>query len=132
MKLIGCYFILLIVIPHWVAAERICIDIGWKFYLGDAGESAISKEYDDSLWRTLDLPHDWSIEGMYDRTENGTDWQSGFLPAGIGWYRKSFTYRPEWKGQKVQVLFDGIYLNSEIWINGHLLGKRPNGYIGFM
>ena len=132
LKLIACYFFLLIVIPHRVVAERICIDTGWKFYLGDAGESASSKDYDDSSWRRLDLPHDWSIEGMYDRTENGTDWQSGFLPAGIGWYRKSFAYLPEWKEQKVQILFDGIYLNSEVWINGHLLGKRPNGYIGFM
>ncbi len=66
LKLIACYFFLLIVIPHRVVAERICIDTGWKFYLGDAGESASSKDYDDSSWRRLDLPHDWSIEGMYE------------------------------------------------------------------
>lgn len=104
----------------------------WKFHRGDAGKDAASVQYDDSQWRTLNLPHDWSIEGKYSRTENGTDWQSGYLPAGIGWYRKTFTYQPAWKKKKVQIQFDGVYLNSEVWINGHRLGKRPNGYIGFV
>lgn len=104
----------------------------WKFRLGDAGKDASTCYYDDSNWRNLTLPHDWSIEGNYSRTGNGTDWQSGFLPAGTGWYRKSFNYNPEWENKKIQIQFDGIYLNSEVWINGHLLGKRPNGYIGFV
>ena len=113
------------------AAEVLRFDSGWKFYLGDKGQEAIQPGYNDSDWRTLDLPHDWSIEGAYEQTANGTDWQSGFLPAGIGWYRKTFSYDPDWNGKKVRIQFDGVYLNSEVWINGHSLGKRPNGYIGF-
>lgn len=118
-------------LPHEAWAEKIRIDADWLFYQGEAGETATSLAYDDSAWRLVNLPHDWSIEGWYDRTQHGTDWQSGFLPAGIGWYRKTWVCPPDWKGKKVQVQFDGIYLNSEVWINGHSLGKRPNGYIGF-
>ncbi|WP_455639936.1 sugar-binding domain-containing protein [Parabacteroides sp.] len=113
------------------AAEVVQFDAGWKFYLGDPGEKAISADYNDTAWRLLNLPHDWSIEGTYEQTANGTDWQSGYLPAGTGWYRKTFAYDPAWKDKKVRIQFDGIYLNSEVWINGHSLGKRPNGYIGF-
>lgn len=114
------------------AGETINFCKDWKFYGGDAGEDASSLRYDDSQWRTLNIPHDWSIEGTYSRTDSGTDWQSGFLPAGIGWYRKTFAYAPTWKNKKVQLLFEGVYLNSEVWINGHWLGKRPNGYISFV
>lgn len=113
------------------AAEVVQFDTGWKFYLGNPGEEAISADYNDTAWRLLNLPHDWSIEGTYEQTVNGTDWQSGYLPAGTGWYRKTFAYDPAWKDKKVRIQFDGIYLNSEVWINGHSLGKRPNGYIGF-
>ena len=113
------------------AAEVLRFDSRWKFYLGDKGQEAIQPGYNDSDWRALDLPHDWSIEGAYEQTANGTDWQSGFLPVGIGWYRKTFSYDPDWNGKKVRIQFDGVYLNSEVWINGHSLGKRPNGYIGF-
>ena len=124
-------FFLFCCFPYLEAAEIVCFDSGWKFYLGNTEQDVILPAYNDSDWRTLNLPHDWSIEGTYDRTANGTDWQSGFLPAGIGWYRKTFIYDPAWVARKVRIQFDGIYLNSEVWINGHSLGKRPNGYIGF-
>ena len=117
--------------PYLEAADIVCFDSGWKFYQGNTGQAVILPGYNDSGWRTLNLPHDWSIEGAYDQIANGTDWQSGFLPAGIGWYRKTFVYDPTWVAKKVRIQFDGIYLNSEVWINGHSLGKRPNGYIGF-
>lgn len=111
--------------------QKINFDNNWRFKLADEkGAEHIS--YKDTRWRKLNLPHDWSIEGKYEPTLNGTDWQSGYLPVGIGWYRKSFSYDPSWKNKKIQIQFDGIYLNSEVWINGHLLGKRPNGYIGFV
>lgn len=113
------------------AAEKILFDSSWKFHLGDVGDEACLLGYDDRGWRSLDLPHDWSIEGDYAQFSNGTDWQSGFLPAGLGWYRKSFDLPAEWKGKTVRIQFDGIYLNSEVWINGHYLGKQPNGYVGF-
>lgn len=106
--------------------QRINFDEGWKFFLGD--DSTASKpDYNDAGWRTLDLPHDWSIEGEFSE-HHSTGQQEGGLPAGIGWYRKSFR-APE----NVNVFFvaDGIYRNSEVWINGHYLGKRPNGYISF-
>jgi beta-galactosidase len=112
------------------AAEVIPFNKTWKFIQQDVrnGEKA---GFRDGQWRTLNLPHDWSIEGEYHRTAHGTDWQSGFLPAGIGWYRKHFTCPPEWKQKKVRIRFDGVYLNSKVWINGHLLGERPSGYISF-
>lgn len=120
-----CYFF------HAEATEIINFDFNWKFHLGNMGPEVIKLSYDDSKWRMLNLPHDWSIEGEYDQLAHGTDWQSGFLPVGVGWYRKTFKYNPAWSTKKVRIQFDGVYLNSEVWINGHLLGKRPNGYIGF-
>ena len=105
------------------------IDLNWKFMLNDT-DSAFLEDFNDQQWRMLDLPHDWSIEGKYSQ-EHGTDWQSGFLPAGIGWYRKSIQWESGWENKKVFIRFDGIYLNSQVWINGDLLGFRPNGYISF-
>jgi beta-galactosidase len=101
----------------------------WKFYLGD-DSSAREIKYDDSKWRTLNLPHDWSIEGNFSE-KNPTTFNQGALPAGIGWYRKLFTVPVSSKGKRVFINFDGVYRNSEVWINGHYLGKRPNGYISF-
>ena len=101
----------------------------WKFFLGD-DSLAINKNYDDSKWRTLDLPHDWSIEGNF-RKENPATFNEGALPAGIGWYRKRFTIPVLSKNKRVYINFDGVYKNSEVWINGFYLGKRPNGYILF-
>lgn len=105
------------------------IDFDWQFQLGDI-ENGQDIGLKTSTWRTLDLPHDWSIEGQYGK-QNGTDWQSGFLPAGIGWYRKNLNWDSAWEGKLVKILFEGVYLNSDVWINGHHLGHRPNGYIGF-
>lgn len=105
------------------------INFDWQFHLGDI-ENGQDPEMDAGAWRVLDLPHDWSIEGEYS-PDHGTDWQSGFLPAGIGWYRKTLNWDPSWKGKEISIYFEGIYLNSDVWINGHHLGHRPNGYIGF-
>ena len=99
----------------------------WQFYKGDipGGET---KNTPDSIWRKVDLPHDWSIEGPFSK-----EWASGtgFLPGGIGWYRKSFTLDNRAADDKVFIYFDGVYKNSEVWLNGHRLGKRPNGYVPF-
>jgi beta-galactosidase len=104
-------------------------DSNWKFMLGN-DSLAKSRAFDDSKWRKLDLPHDWSIEGAFNE-KNTTTQAEGGLPAGIGWYRKIFTAPLSSKNKKVSIDFDGIYHNSEVWINGHYLGKRPNGYISF-
>lgn len=99
----------------------------WKFYKGDIQDGQ-NPDIDDSDWRLLDLPHDWSIEGPFSKENSSC---TGYLPGGIGWYRKSFVIPNSEKRRKVYISFDGIYNNSEVWINGAFLGKRPNGYISF-
>jgi beta-galactosidase len=165
--------------PH----QRQNFDAGWKFHPGD-DPAASNPAFNDKPWRILDLPHDWSIEGDFSQT-NPTGQNEAGLPAGIGWYRKTFrlpaeitnaaiplastetragagmprkahrrdpdddlksstTIRsaggdvpvrpsgePQTNKSRIYIDFDGIYRNSEVWINGHLLGKRPNGYISF-
>jgi beta-galactosidase len=101
----------------------------WKFYLGDDSLARLSI-YNDAEWRKLNLPHDWSIEGPFSDT-HATSFNQGALPAGIGWYRKKFKLPPSAKDKVITIIFDGIYRNSEVWINGRYLGKRPNGYVGF-
>jgi beta-galactosidase len=101
----------------------------WKFYLGDA-EQAMTSVFNDSSWRVLNLPHDWSIEGEFS-ADNPATAGGGALPGGIGWYRKTFNLEEAEKGKLVFIEFDGVYMNSEVWINGQYLGKRPNGYSSF-
>ncbi|QJD97280.1 DUF4982 domain-containing protein [Mucilaginibacter robiniae] len=104
-------------------------DNDWLFYLGD-DSLARNVNYNAGSWRSLNLPHDWSIEGAFDE-KNATTQAEGGLPAGIGWYRKIFTLPAALKDKNFFINFDGVYRNSEVWINGHYLGKRPNGYISF-
>ncbi|RVT79840.1 DUF4982 domain-containing protein [Flavobacterium sufflavum] len=101
----------------------------WNFKLGDY-PTAIQSDFNASDWRTLQLPHDWSIEGTFDK-DSKTKQAQGFLPAGKGWYRKVFTVSSKWKNKVVSIEFDGVFKNSEVFINGHSLGMRPNGYISF-
>jgi beta-galactosidase len=104
-------------------------DKGWHFHLGDAA-GAENPTMSDAKWRALDLPHDWSIEGKFKK-ENPATPEGGALPGGIGWYRKAFTIPVTSKDKKVYIDFDGVYQKSTVWINGHKLGFRPNGYISF-
>jgi beta-galactosidase len=101
----------------------------WKFHLGDQPKANMAA-FQDQRWRSLSLPHDWSIEGEFNK-DNPATVGGGALPGGIGWYRKQFTVPAGSKGKFVAIDFDGVYKNSEVWINGHFLGKRPNGYIAF-
>lgn len=101
----------------------------WKFHPGDVSNGQ-DPGIDDSGWRVLRLPHDWSIEGVFSET-NPAGHGGGALPGGIGWYRKSFTVPPSDSGKLVSIEFDGVYRNCEVWINGRYLGKRPYGYISF-
>lgn len=101
----------------------------WKFCLGD-DSLAYNIQYDDSKWRILNLPHDWSIEADFSANNPSTP-GGGALPGGIGWYRKEFTIDKSNENKSFYIDFDGIYWNSKVWINGHLLGERPNGYISF-
>jgi len=104
-------------------------DKGWRFHLGDVN-GAENVGANDADWRMLDLPHDWSIEGEFSK-DNPARPEGGALPGGIGWYRKSFTLPESSKGKEVYIDFDGVYQRSEVWINGHHLGYRPNGFISF-
>lgn len=101
----------------------------WLFTLGDNPEYR-EPNYDDSNWRKLSLPHDWSIEGEYT-PDFPTGKNNGFFPEGLGWYRKSFTVAREDVNKQFVVQFDGVMMNSEVWINGRYLGKRPFGYSTF-
>lgn len=98
----------------------------WLFSLTDDSLSR-RNDYDDSHWRKLDLPHDWSIEGQLSPSLASC---TGYLPGGIGWYRKHFTVTDSMP--RHYIYFEGAYNRSEVYLNGHLLGKRPNGYISFM
>jgi beta-galactosidase len=102
-------------------------DSGWRFHLGDA-PGAFEPGFDDRAWRTLDLPHDWSIELPFESKFASA---TGFLPGGIAWYRKTLDLTPSLAGKRLSIMFDGVYRDSEVWINGHSLGKRPNGYVSF-
>jgi beta-galactosidase len=126
-------WILLLSASQVVANSRpgstITFDQDWRFHLGDVTNGP-APEFDDTEWRVLDLPHDWSIEGDFsERSPAG--YGGGALPGGLAWYRKTFTLPPAAKGKSVMVDFDGVYRNSEVWINGHYLGKRPYGYSSF-
>jgi len=104
-------------------------DSDWRFQRGDL-DGADKVEFDDSAWRRLDVPHDWSIEGPFDK-DNPTRGSGGFLPAGIGWYRKHFTLPTNDANRRVFIEFDGVMANSDVWINGFHLGRRPYGYVSF-
>lgn len=101
----------------------------WKFNLGDV-PNAKELSFDDSKWRSLNLPHDWSVEGEFSE-KNPASPGGGALPGGIGWYRKEFTLAETDQKKPVFVEFDGVYRNGEVWINGHYLGIRPYGYSSF-
>lgn len=119
-------------------------DADWRFFQGEppapAPAQPLSGNYApidpasfafiDDTWRKVDLPHDWSIEGPFDKA-NPTNAAGGFLPAGVAWYRKTFTVPAEARGRRIFVEFDGVMANSEVYLNKCLLGFRPNGYLPF-
>ncbi|MFI5158277.1 MAG: sugar-binding domain-containing protein, partial [Sphingobacteriales bacterium] len=104
-------------------------DSNWHFHLGDVNGAELTN-FNDASWRNLNLPHDWSIEGKFSKDNPATP-EGGALPGGIGWYRKTFIEPASAKTKRVYIDFDGVYQKSTVWINGHKLGFRPNGYISF-
>lgn len=109
-------------------AGRANFDANWRFHLGDVS-GAEQTSFSDNKWRELDLPHDWSIEGSF-RPDNPSGHQGGLLPCGIGWYRKTFSLT-DIAEKKFFIVFDGVYKNSTVYINGNALGTRPYGYATF-
>jgi beta-galactosidase len=104
-------------------------DQGWRFHLGEPAEGRY-RTPDDSAWRVLDLPHDWSVEEPRSAA-NPSGASGGFFTMGTGWYRKTFDAPEAWRGQKVYVLFEGVYMNAEIRLNENYLGRHPYGYTSF-
>lgn len=104
-------------------------DYDWKFSLGDESKAS-DVNFDDNGWRKLDLPHDWSIEGKME-AQNPMGNDGGYFPAGVGWYRKTFTVPASGKGKPVSIYFEGVYMNAQVFINGRSLGIHPYGYTSF-
>ena len=139
--------------------EQLLLDPNWKFHLGDAaspdgdfgygrdllfakaGESggAIRSDFDDSAWRTLDLPHDWAVEQDFVNIKDGNVEAHGFKPIGrqfpkttVGWYRKAFDIPAADEGRRLAVKFDGVFRDAQVWINDHYLGRNQSGYNEFL
>jgi hypothetical protein len=102
---------------------------GWKFNRGDVN-GAEATGFDDSKWKSLDVPHDWSIELAFS-SGSASGSSGGYLDGGIGWYRRTFTLDAAASGKQILIAFDGVYMNSQVWINGTSLGTRPYGYSTF-
>jgi len=121
-------------------SRAISFDKTWRFKK-DTLVGAESPAYNDSGWRTLDLPHDWSIEDLPNQKEGEVQGPftkasigkaaTGFTEGGIGWYRKKFKLDKAYKGKHIYILFDGVYMDADVWINGHHLGNHPYGYTSF-
>ena len=131
MKFLRAILLLFSLSPLLAQAGRVTenFDANWRFQKSDAPGGELN-DFNDSAWRKLDLPHDWSIEGPFAET-NLTGGAGAFLPSGLGWYRKHFTLPKNFSNQVVRVEFDGVMQNSDVWINGFYLGRRPFGYASF-
>ncbi len=135
MKKISAIFFYIILSYSCMSQRNILFDDGWKFYRGDI-KNAESINFDDTKWRHVDLPHDWSIEDM-----PGTNSPFnpdvinaigiGFTTGGTGWYRKTFTIPSTKKNEKFVIQFDGVYMNADVWLNGTHLSNHPYGYTSF-
>jgi beta-galactosidase len=110
--------------------ERIGFDRGWRFHLGEMPDAIWRGGIGDADWREVDLPHDWSIELERDPDEPSGS-AGGYFPTGVGWYHKGLSVPEEWRGRSLIVEFEGVYMNAEVWLDEHFLGRHPYGYTGF-
>jgi beta-galactosidase len=121
-------------------SERtISFDTGWRF-IKDDPKGAENASYDDSGWRSIDLPHDWSIEDLTDQSDSVIGpfsrasigkMRTGYTIGGTGWYRKTFTIDRADGENTAYLNFDGVFMNSEMWINGKYVGRHSYGYTSF-
>jgi beta-galactosidase len=109
--------------------QHLSMDLNWSFTRGNPA-GAQNTAFDDSGWHVLDVPHDWSIEGPFAQT-NSTAGSGGYLPAGIGWYRKHFATPAAFKDKLVTVQFDGVFMNADVYLNGHQIDHHAYGYTSF-
>jgi len=128
----ACWFaglLLLTTASAQPARRRFSLDFGWKFTLGDPPQ-AERTNFDDRAWRSLDVPHDWSIEGPW-KQDNPSGRAGGFATIGIGWYRKTFRLPQELAGKRLLLGFDGVFNRADVWVNGQKVGHNGNGYVSF-
>jgi len=116
-------------------AQTRLFDNDWLFHRGGA-QGADKPEYDDSQWRNIDLPHDWSIEDLPGKNmpfdpDAISQVSGGFTVGGTGWYRKKFEIGDPQGNKRIHIHFDGVYMNADFWLNGKFLGNHPYGYTGF-
>ncbi|HNR16590.1 MAG TPA: beta-galactosidase GalA [Chitinophagaceae bacterium] len=160
MKKTGFFFAVLVCLTIKTSAQRqqLNFDTDWKFQFGHAAnaekdfnysianifsksgaavKTAIDPKFDDSKWRKLNLPHDWAVELPFVNVDNFDVMAHGYKPVGglfpetsIGWYRKHFTVAKADSGQRLQIQFDGIFRDANIWLNGFYLGNNKSGYVG--
>ncbi len=135
MKQITAAIIGILLTYTCVSQQNVLFDAGWRFHRGDI-QKAEKVDFDDTKWRAIDLPHDWSIEDLPGTQSpfnpdviNGVS--IGFTTGGTGWYRKTFMLPTVQKNKKIYILFDGVYMNADVWINGAHLGNHPYGYTSF-
>jgi beta-galactosidase len=128
-KLFSFFYLLigLNIIYGQTSREKTLFNENWRFYLGDLS-IAKEVEFDDASWRSVNLPHDWSIEADFSSQYASC---TGYLPGGFGWYRKTFDLPGNYENKTITIQFDGVYCNSEVWVNGYYLGKHPYGYTSF-
>ena len=129
LMLFGFFNVNVVAKDNEQSRQRLLMDFNWKFQPGDQ-QNAEQISFNDSGWRVLNLPHDWSIEGEYNEDEP-TGESGGYLPTGIGWYRKHFQMTRDELAKNIWIEFDGVYMNSDVWLNGHHLGSYPYGYSSF-
>ena len=130
MKKIFCLVCVLCALTTLQARERQNFDAGWLFLLADSAQMS-DADYQDSWWRRLDVPHDWAIEGDF-YVSNPSGASGGALPGGVGWYRKHFSINQETiTNNRFFLEFDGVYMNSTVYVNGQKAGFRPYGYSSF-
>jgi len=132
-RIFSLFFLILLFTNSF--SQTTLFDSDWHFHLGGA-QSAEMPGFDDSKWRKVDLPHDWSIEDLPGKKspfdpDAISQVSGGFTVGGTGWYRKTFTVPSDQKNKQIYIQFDGVYMNAEFWLNGESLGKHPYGYTSF-
>jgi len=113
--------------------QRTLLDADWLFHLGDISPSdqVISTNYDDAQWMNISVPHDYVLDGTYVHSDEKAARSRGYLPVDVGWYRKRFVIPESNRGKILKLDFDGVFRDSEVWLNGQSLGRHPSGYTPF-
>ena len=118
------------IMPAASQRQRTSLDANWSFHLGDISPNneVIAAGYDDKAWKSVDVPHDYVLDGTYSATN---DRGHGYLPLDVGWYRKRIVIPASDAGKILKLDFDGVFRDSEVWFNGQSLGRHPSGYTPF-